>query len=212
MPPEPRFVPRFAAEPPQEGEPYGRWAHRLRDVFLAACDDVDGEGEEIGEPGEPVFYPDRNYGGRTYIPMTASTSTGLELFGAVSFPAGQDSDLLATADVTAETAAANPDWRLDLCDEVIGAWRGEEGRTAAMTLVWGTALVGGGAIATAELADLAVDQCITRDARFTLIAPDAYRSDLLEIKLFDRGGAELARESLYDEDGDGDGEDDGEPA
>ena len=30
MPPEERFVPRFAAEPPQEGLPYGRWAERLQ--------------------------------------------------------------------------------------------------------------------------------------------------------------------------------------
>ena len=35
------------------------------------------------------------------------------------------------------------------------------------------------------------------DERFTLIAPDDYRGDLLEIKLFDIKGRELARESLY---------------
>jgi hypothetical protein len=36
--------------------------------------------------------------------------------------------------------------------------------------------------------------------RFTLIAPDDYRHDLLEIKLFGVKGQELARESLYDGD------------
>jgi len=36
MPPEPRFVPRFAAEPPQEPLPYGRWAETLRAELLAA--------------------------------------------------------------------------------------------------------------------------------------------------------------------------------
>ena len=63
---------------------------------------------------------------------------------------------------------------------------------------------------TAELADLAVDQCELIDERFTLIAPDDYRHDLLEIKLFDARGRELARESLYD----GEDEEDGseEPA
>ena len=35
------------------------------------------------------------------------------------------------------------------------------------------------------------------EERFTLIAPDDYRGDLLEIKLFDLKGRELARESLY---------------
>jgi hypothetical protein len=44
--------------------------------------------------------------------------------------------------------------------------------------------------------------------RFTLIAPDAYRSDYLEIKLFNVRGEELARESLYAED---DEDDEDEP-
>ena len=33
-----------------------------------------------------------------------------------------------------------------------------------------------------------------------LLAPDAYRNDYLDIKLFDRKGNQLASESLYDED------------
>jgi hypothetical protein len=36
--------------------------------------------------------------------------------------------------------------------------------------------------------------------RFTLVAPDAYRADYLEIKLFNLRGEELSRESLYAED------------
>jgi hypothetical protein len=63
--------------------------------------------------------------------------------------------------------------------------------------VWGRPLLGGGRIATAELADLAVDQCELIEERFTLIAPDDYRGDLLEIKLFDGKGQLLAQESLY---------------
>ena len=50
---------------------------------------------------------------------------------------------------------------------------------------------------TAELAELAVDQCLLVEERFTLIAPDDYRHDLLEIRLFDGKARELARESLY---------------
>ena len=46
-----------------------------------------------------------------------------------------------------------------------------------MTLVWGVPIVRGGFIATAELAGLTVDQCALVDDRFTLLAPDAYRSD-----------------------------------
>jgi hypothetical protein len=38
------------------------------------------------------------------------------------------------------------------------------------------------------------------EGRFTLIAPDDYRGDTLEVKLFDRRGRELARESLYTDD------------
>ena len=134
MAPTDRFVPRFAAEPPQEGLPYGRWAHTLSDAFYRASDEIDSEGEDLGEPGETTFYPDRTYAGRTYVPVTAPTSTGLELFGHVSFvPAaegGEPSDIAATADFTAETAERNPDWQLDLSDDVIGSWRCEEGRAA----------------------------------------------------------------------------------
>jgi hypothetical protein len=203
VPPTDRLVPRYAAEPPQEGLPYGRWAHRLSDAFYEACARIDSEGEELGEPGDIAFHPDRTYGGRTYVPATAPTSTGLELFGFVSFvPGGEEgepSDFQATADFTAETAERNPEWQIDLNDEQIGRWRGEEGHVATVALVWGGPLVEGGAIVTAELAGLAVDQCVLVEDRFTLVAPDEYRSDLLEVKLFDRTGRELAHESLYED-------------
>jgi hypothetical protein len=219
MPPEERFVPRFAAEPPLEELPYGRWAERLSAEFLAACLALDAEEEDLGEPGEIRWYPDRTWNGRTYVPGTSITANGYELFGHVSFtPAvangngdggegGDPSDFTAQVDFTEETAARNPDWKLDLCDEVIGAWRGHAGSVAQITLIWGRPLISGGAIVTAELADLAVDQCELIDERFTLIAPDDYRHDLLEIKLFAARGQELARESMYA--GDGDDEDDG---
>jgi hypothetical protein len=204
VPPTDRFVPRFAAEPPHEGLPYGRWADRLAAEFLEACRRLDGEGEDLGEPGDVAWHPDRTYGGRTYVPATCLTSTELELFGYVSFERAAEgeepSGLHAVADFTAQTAERNPDWKLDLCDETIGSWRGEEGRAATISLVWGRPLVGGGAIVTAELADVTVDQCALTEGRFTLIAPDDYRSDLLEVLLFDRRGRELAREPLYDED------------
>jgi hypothetical protein len=202
VPPADRFVPRFVAEPPQEGLPYGRWADRLRHEFLGACLSLDTDGEDLGEPGEVAWYPDRTWHGRTYVPATAPTSGGFELFGYVRFlPAGEGreaSEFSASVDFTDETADKHPDWSLDLCDEVIGSWRGEVGAVAAMTLVWGRPLRPGGAVVTAELADVAVDQCALVEERFTLIAPDDYRHDLLDIKLFSAKGDELARESLYD--------------
>jgi hypothetical protein len=207
VPPTDRFVPRFAAEPAHEELPYGRWADRLSEEFLDACRRLETEAEDLGDPREVVWHPDRTYGGRTYVPATSLTSTDLELFGYVSFEPGAEgqepTDLTAVADFTAQTAERNPEWKLDLCDETIGSWRGEQGRTASITLVWGRPLVRGGAIVTAELADVTVDQCALVEDRFTLIAPDDYRSDLLEVRLFDRRGRELAREALYDEDDSG---------
>jgi hypothetical protein len=201
VPVEERFVPRFAAEPSQEELPYGRWAERLAQEFVGAFGALDTGGVELGEPGEIVWYPDRTWHGRTYVPATAQTAEGYELFGYVRFlPAiegGEPGDFYSYIDFTEETAERNPDWQLDLCDEVIGSWRGESGAVAAMTLVWGHPLVSGGRIATAELAGLAVDQCPLQSERFTLIAPDDYRHDLLEIKLYGANGRELAGESLY---------------
>ena len=71
-------------------------------------------------------------------------------------------------------------------------------------------LIPGGAIVTAELANVAVDQCELVEERFTLIAPDNYRSDFIEVKLWSKAGEELARESLYVEDGDEEDGEDGE--
>jgi hypothetical protein len=216
MPPEDRFICRFAAEPPQEVRPRGRWADRLRAEFLAACLKIDDGGEELGEAGALAFHPDRTWSGRTYVPITSRSSVGFDLYGYVAFTPGhpesddpdhrEPSEFTAVADFTDETAEANPEWKLDLCDEVVGGWRGEGGRVAAMTLVWGRSLTQGGTAVTAELAGLVVDQCALDGDRFTLLAPDAYRGDYLDVRLWNARGEELAAESLYDEDG-GDDED-----
>ena len=216
MPPVERFVCRFAAEPPQEGLPHGEWATTLQAEFLAACLRIDAEGEDLGEAHELRWFPDRTWNGRTFVPVTAATTTGLELFGFVSFVAGdadasgheaEPSDFESTADFTSETAERNPDWRIDLCEEVVGPWRGEGGRSADMTLVWGVPLLSGARVATAELTGLAVDQCTITDDRFTLVAPDNYRSDFLDVKLWDGDGRELASESLYVDDDEDEDED-----
>jgi hypothetical protein len=207
MAPEERFVPRFAAEPPQEEPPYGRWEQRLREELLSGLEALREAEPQLGEPGEIIWYPDRSWHGYTYAPATCRASSGHELFGYVRYltasEARESETFSSHLDFTEETAERNPGWQLDLCDEVIGSWRGHAGSVASMTLVWGHPLVSGGFIVTAELQRLTVDQCELVSERFTLIAPDDYRHDLLEVVLFDGRGRELARESLYEDDGGG---------
>jgi hypothetical protein len=200
MPPESFPVPRFTAEPPQEQLPSGRWEQTLRAELLAAAQPLG----EIGEPGEIVWFPDRTFGGRTFVPATARTSEGLELFGYVSYVVSDEPGAFhSVADVTEEVAEAHPEWKIDLCDEVIATWRGTGGRVAQMTLVWGVPMVEGAAVATAELGGrvrTTVDQCELVENRFTLVAPDDFGGDTLDVRVFDQRGGEIAVESLYEED------------
>ncbi len=109
-------------------------------------------------------------------------------------------DFAAEVDWTDETAEANPDWTLDLSDQEIGHWRGPEGRRGVVTLVWGVAMVANGAVATTELGPTTTDQCSLVDDRFTLVSLDDYTGDYVEVRLYGQRGAELASESLYEED------------
>lgn len=190
--------------------PYGRWAQLLRDEFAEACEPYIQEAG--GPPGEFTWFPERGWGGRVYVPAVApveGAATPSEYFGFVSFarPAegeqGEPGDFRAKTDFTDVTAADNPDWQIDLNEEVIGSWRGEGERRGEVTLVWGTPLVRGAKAATAELDAEVVDQTPVSDERFTLIAVDAVKGfpdDLyLEVKLWSNQGQQLAVESLYDE-------------
>lgn len=199
MPPSPRPIPLYAAEPPQEPLPYGRWAEALGERFLEAGRD-EAEGSEVGEL---TWFPERTWNGRTYVPVTAPLSEGGELCGFVSYAreheGAQATDFEAVAYATEDTAADNPDWTLDLNDEQIGQYRGSQGRRGKFTLVWGEALVANGAVATAELGPTTTDQCELVDDLFTLISLDDYTGDYVEVRLYGAKGAELAREPLYDE-------------
>ena len=193
---------RFAAEPPQGGLPA---EDDLKAEFLAAClrVETDPDDPDLGEAGDIHWFPDRTWSGRTYVPATARTSTGLELFGYVSFsPGDEPSELYAFADYTPDVADDHPEWKMDISQEVIGSWRGESGDVAAMTLVWGVPFERRGRLVTALLGEVSVDECLIEGDRFTLLAPDDYAGEYLEIILQDAAGNELLRESLYEDDDD----------
>ena len=192
---------RFAAEPPQGGLPP---EETLQAEFLAACLRVEvEEGDpDLGAAGEIHWFPDRTWSGRTYVPATTRTDTGLEIFGYVSFSPSDDgaTDLYAWADYTADIAEDHPEWRMDLSQEVVGGWRGERGMVAAMTLIWGVPFERRGRVVTAELGADVVDETEIVGERFTLLAPDAYDDEYLDVVLKDGAGNELVRESLYEDD------------
>jgi hypothetical protein len=206
--PNPRPIPRFIADSTQEGIPHGRFAERLAGEFRAACERVDDLPDGVSPPDEIEWFPERAWGGRVWVPATARAEGpegALELFGHVSYvlpEEGEPAEFRATADFTDVLAEDNPDWTIDLNDNVIGRWRGENGRAGDVTLVWGRPLVRGAVAATAELELETVDQEVVSDERFTLIALDAlkgYGDDVfLQVKLWSRRAQELATESLYE--------------
>src|SRR4051795_5680717 len=191
---------RYPAEPPQGALPP---EETLTQEFLAACLRVETEDEdpELGAAGEIHWFPDRTWSGRTYVPATARSERGFEFFGYVSFSPSDDGpvDLYAWADYTADTADDHPEWRVDISQEVVGGGRGERD-TAAMTLIWGVPFERRGRIVTAELGPDTVDETEIAGERFTLLAPDAYDDEYLDIVLKDGAGNELVRESLYEDD------------
>jgi len=205
--PNPRPIPRFISDTTQEGIPHGRFAERLHETFAAAVAAIEDLPEGAELPAEVDWFPERAWGGRVWLPCSARSDSAegkLELFGHVSYvqsTSGEQRDFTARADFTDVLAEDNPEWRIDLNDDVIGRWRGENGRAGAVTLVWGRPLVRGAVAATAELDDETVDQEEISQDRFTLIALDAlegYGDEIfLEVKLWSRRGQELAAESLY---------------
>jgi hypothetical protein len=222
-PPIARPFPRFLADSSQESVPYGDLEVRLRQSFLAACEPHVGEAGSPPAPDTVRWFPERAWGGRVYLPVTARATDpdedGLhpEFFGHVSFERpdeGEPGEIRAAAEFTDVTAEENPDWQIDISDDVIGTWRADGGRGGHITLVWGMPLVRGAIAATAELGSEILDQTPVTEGRFTLVAVDAvsgFGDDLfIEVRLWDRRMNELASESLYD-DPEGAGDAGGEP-
>jgi len=225
VPPIARPFPRFIADSPLEGDPYGRWRERLAAEFASACEE---HAAQAGSPldGETIkWFPERTWGGRVYVPATGRASEPTtaddgesvlpEYFGWVSFErseGGEPRGLKARAEFTDVTAEDNPDWQIDLNDDVIGRWHADGGRGGDVTLVWGLPLVRGAAAATAELDGEVLDQNAVAEGRFTLVAVDAvegWGDDLyLEVRLWDRRLRQVATESLYEEQDDEDEDDD----
>jgi len=217
MPPSSRPFPRFIADAPREGRPYGRWEERLREEFASACAPLADEAGSALDPMTIKWFPDRGWSGRVYVPATgrAAQATSAEdgeevhaeYFGWVSFLGAADDEepreLRAKADFTDVTADENPDWKIDLNDDVLGRWRSDGGRGGDVTLIWGLPLVRGAVAATAELDGELLDQAPVTDGRFTLVAVDAiqgFGDDLfVTVRLWDRRVQEVATESLYDE-------------
>jgi hypothetical protein len=209
VPPNPSPIPRFIADSTQEGIPHGRFAERLSNEFRNACKAVVDLPDGVAIPEELEWFPERAWGGRVWVPVVARAERpegALELFGHVSYAQledGEPADFQGWADFTDVLAEENPGWRIDLNDDVIGRWRGENGRAGDVTLVWGRPLVRGAVAATAELELETVDQEAVSSERFTLIALDAlkgYGDDIfMQVKLWSRRAQELASESLYDE-------------
>jgi hypothetical protein len=205
--PNPRPIPHFIADTSQEGIPHGRFAERLREELAKAVAAIEDLPDGVELPEEVDWFPERAWGGRVWVPVSVKTDSAegrLEIYGHVSYlqpPEGEPADFAATADFTDVLAEDNPEWRIDLNDDVIGRWRGENGRAGAVTLVWGRPLVRGAVAATAVLDDETVDQEEISQGRFTLIALDAleaYGDEIfMEVKLWSQRALELAAESLY---------------
>jgi len=207
-PPIARPFPRFIADTSREKRPYGRWEEQLKEAFLAACSKLAAEAGTELDLEALRFYPERSWGRRTFVPVVGRGSgegSGTEFYGHLSFDRdsdGEPGELRVEADFTDVTADDNPDWKLDLNDDVVGQWQADGSRGGDVTLIWGTPLVRGAIAVTAELDGDVIDQAAVNDGRFSLMAVDAvhgFGDDLfLEVVLWDRSLNTIASESLYE--------------
>ena len=202
MPPAERPLPCYAAEPPQEPLPYGRWGEALGEHFRVAAAGIETD-EELGEPGDITWFPDRTWGGRTYVPATAPTSEGFELFGFVSYT--REHEGAQAADFSARRRLHRRDRRgqpgldarpLRPGDRPLARPRRPPRRDHPRV-----GRVAGGQRRGGHRRARPHHHRPVRagDDRFTLVSLDDYTGDYVEVRLFAQRGAELARESLYED-------------
>ena len=203
-PPTGRPFPAFIADATQEARALRALGERLAEEFAGACGPIAKEAGVEVDVTDVRWFPERGWGGRVYVPASAAardaegrrrSSTTATSRSSARRTANPE-DVSADVDFTDVTAEDNPDWKIDLNDDVIGSWRAEAERGGDVTLIWGLPLVRGAVAATAELGDELVDQAPVIDGRFTLVAVDnlhGFGDDLyLDVSLWDRELRELA--------------------
>ena len=161
---------------------------------------------ELGEAGAIDLVPRPHVGGPHLRPVTARTTTGLDLFGYVSFTPGDDerrARRLLRRGPTSPTRppTATPSGRWTSARRSIGGWRGENGEVAAMTLVWGVPARARRRDRHRRARRPHRRPVPVAEDRFTLIAPGRLPRRLPRDRALGRAGGELARESLYEDDG-----------
>ena len=215
MPPVERFVCRFAAEPPQEALPHGDWAQTPAGrVPRRLPAHRQPRARSSARRASCAGSPTARWNGRTYVPVTARTTTDLELFGYVSFVPGDPERGRRRADgLRGDRRLHRRDGRAQpgLADRRLRGGRRRLARRGRPQRGHDARVGRAAARARASWpppSSPASPSTSARslDDRFTLIAPDDYRGDFLDVKLWDADGRELASESLYVDDDDEDEE------
>jgi len=205
-----RLIPQFAAEPPQETLPYGRWADLLRGQLLRRSCAWRGRGGGPRRAGRHRLVP-RPHLGRAHVRARDDAhTTGLELYATSSFTLGErgPDDFDASAFATDILGRGRPAGRSTSSDDEIapGAATAAARRLDASS---GCPATRRRRVATAELAE--VTSRSVRADREPLHAdrPDRYPhpTDELQVALFNARASSCARVALR---GDGDDEDDAE--
>ena len=155
MPPTSRPLPRFVAEPPHELEPYGRWRERSSS----------GSGRPARRSRATSSWgpPARSSGSRSAPTAAAPTCprrvpTGgrlravrLRLLHPLGLRSPEPGDFLVQVGLHGRDGGAQPGLEDRPQRRGDRPWRGPGRRGGDLTLVWGTPLVPGGRVATAEL-------------------------------------------------------------
>ena len=198
-----------------ETAPYGRWEERLTSEFVSACEPLVAEAGSAVDPETIRWFPDRLWGGRVYVPVSARAADAtadedgdpsVRVLRLGLLRSGED-DGEPAGSARRPTSPTSPPRTTRLEDRHQRRRRRRLAhrrlRGGDVTLIWGLPLVRGAVAATAELDGETIDQAPVHDGRFTLVAVDAvhgFGDDLfLEVKLWNRSVRELASESLYAE-------------